>query len=308
MFVEELECNADQKSTVGGQFLISSPIDIDRMMQSHALSVVIDTRRGLDIDARHSAPVPNDAVGFNTFLTSMFSAGQIGSARKAIEQTRPHVHNLLMQVRQSRTFSFEAAGKAVEAVMAESRINAAAVIVVSKLKDKDEGTFLHSIAVSALMIAFGRKLGLGENAVQFLGMGGLVHDLGKMTLPIDLLRKSGKLTPDELALMRTHPIRSHEIVEKIEGMEQAVLDVCLYHHEKFDGSGYPVALQGESIPYVARIAAICDVYDALTTVRPYKPAWTQAKAIDTMLSSRGHFDPELLKSFISLMVISGTVH
>lgn len=308
MFIEELECSANQKGTVAGRFLISSPSDIDRMMQSHALSVIIDTRRGLDVDARHSAPVPNDPVGFNTFLTSKFSAAELGSARKAIEQTRPHVHALLMQVKQSRTFSFELAGKTVDTVMAEAGMNAGAIIAVSKLKDKDEGTFLHSLAVSALMIAFGRNLGLSENAVQLLGMGGLVHDLGKMTLPTELLRKPGKLTPHELAIMRTHPIRGHEMVEQIQGIEQAVLDVCLYHHEKFDGSGYPVALQGENIPYVARIAAICDVYDALTTVRPYKPAWTQGEAIDTMLSSRGHFDPELLKSFISLMIISGTVH
>lgn len=88
-------------------------------------------------------------------------------------------------------------------------------------------------------------------------------------------------------------------------MPKPVLDVCLYHHKHYDGSGYPAGLSGHDIPYVARLAAVCDVYDALTTVRPYKHAWSQAAAVEAMMQSRGHFDPVLLNQFVSKLVISG---
>ena len=86
-----------------------------------------------------------------------------------------------------------------------------------------------------------------------------------------------------------------------------MLDICLYHHEKFDGSGYPRGLAGEHIPYAARIASICDVYDALTSVRPYKRAFSQAEATDVMLRSRNQFDPDLLRTFVSEMIVSGAL-
>ena len=123
-----------------------------------------------------------------------------------------------------------------------------------------------------------------------LGLGGLVHDLGKTALSVDLLRMPGQLTVQELAIIL-----------------EAVLDICLYHHEKFDGSGHQQQLVGRDIPFVARVAAICDVYDALTTVRPYKGSMSQAEAVDLMFRSHGHFDPDLLKTFVSRMIINGAI-
>jgi HD-GYP domain-containing protein (c-di-GMP phosphodiesterase class II) len=87
-----------------------------------------------------------------------------------------------------------------------------------------------------------------------------------------------------------------------------VLDICRYHHERYDGSGYPDGITGRRIPYAGRLAAICDVYEALTTIRPYKRAFSQAEAINMMMNSPGHFDSKLLSAFVSRMVISGTLH
>ncbi|MEZ2223353.1 HD-GYP domain-containing protein [Rhizobium sp. RCC_161_2] len=192
--------------------------------------------------------------------------------------------------------------------MASTVNNAGALIAVAKLKQKDEVTFLHSLAVSALMVAFGRALGHDEEDVRLFGLGGLVHDLGKMALPDAILANTGKLTAGEMDLVRTHPRQGYEMISHLENSRQEVLDICLYHHEKFDGSGYPCGLAGKEIPYEARLAAICDVYDALTTVRPYKPAWSQGEAVNMMMRSPGHFDPNLLSAFMSKMVINGTLH
>ena len=308
MFVEELEVAVRDLAAPDGNFLIQTALDLDRMMGSHAQSVIINTVKGIDVDEASPSFRSFDAESFHSHLRTLFSSEEIALAQKTISQTRPHVHKVLVQAQMHHVFQFDAACDAVESVMTEAMTNAGALIGIAKLKDKDEGTFLHSIAVSALMITFGRSLGLSEDKVRLLGLGGLVHDLGKMALPVDLLRKAGKLAPEELSLVRTHPQKGHEMLNEVPNISKAVLDICLYHHEKFDGSGYPQKLSGENIPLVARIAAICDVYEALTTVRPYKRAWTQSEAIDTMLKSTGHFDPDLLRAFLSKMVISGSIH
>ena len=308
MFIEELVDAPDRFLAANRRFLVASHVDIERVMSSHALSVVIDTKRGRDIDTDVSSPHDFDPIAFYAHLSSKFTDDQILTARRTIEETQPHIRNILAQARMHGALHFDAASLVVERIMSDAMTNAGALISVAKLKDKDEGTFLHSLAVSALTITFGRNLELDEEMIRSLGLGGLVHDLGKMALPIELLRKPGRLAAEELAHIRTHPERGHQMMQGVANIPGAVLDICLYHHEKFDGSGYPRKLVGKNIPLVARIAAICDVYDALTTVRPYKRAWTQAEAIDAMLCSKGHFDPELLKAFVSKMIIVGTIH
>ncbi|MGF9567693.1 HD-GYP domain-containing protein [Neorhizobium sp. BT27B] len=304
MYVEELE-GADLPLPYLGP--VASLFDVDLMMNSHAISVVINTQKGLDVDTDHKEVVL-DVIGFEAALASKFSAGQILHAQEAIQDARRSVSDVLVEARLRGALHLDAADKAVEGIMLAAMTNAGAMIAVAKLKKKDEGTFLHSLAVSALMVTFGRNLGLSEEAVRILGLGGLIHDLGKMVLPIALLRKPGKLTVEEMDLIRTHPERGYEMAKRIAGMPRPVLDICLYHHEKFDGTGYPHRLAGSAIPHVARIAAICDVYDALTSVRPYKRAWSQAEAIETMMRSTGHFDPDLMKASVSKMVINGTIH
>ncbi|MBO0144627.1 HD-GYP domain-containing protein [Agrobacterium sp. Ap1] len=304
MYVEELEGAVLSLPHLGP---VASPFDVDLMMNSHAISVVINTQKGLDVDSDHNE-VQLDLIDFESTLASKFSGRQIWHAQEAIQDARRSVSDVLVEARLRGALYLDAADKAVERIMLAAMTNAGAMIAVAKLKKKDEGTFLHSLAVSALMVTFGRNLGLSEEAVRVLGLGGLIHDLGKMMLPIALLRKPGKLTVEEMDLIRTHPERGYEMAKRIAGMPRPVLDICLYHHEKFDGTGYPHRLAGSAIPHVARIAAICDVYDALTSVRPYKRAWSQAEAIETMMRSTGHFDPDLMKAFVSKMVINGTIH
>lgn len=304
MFVEELEGAARGGAMTVCEFFIETESDLDRVRGSCAMSVVIDIKKGIDANIASGAVNDLNLLSSASDLDNSFSEEQIARARKTIEQTRPHVQNVLAQA-QRNVFHFEAACQAVEKVMADALTNAGALIQLAKLKNKDESTFLHSVSVSALMIAFGRDLGFSGGTIHTLGVSGLVHDLGKMTLPVGLLERSGKLTPQEMSIIQTHPDRGYKILKRVPGVSKAVLDMCLHHHEKFDGSGYPRQLAGKEIPLIARIGAICDVYDALTTVRPYKRAWTQAEAIDTMMNSPGHFDPDLLKAFVSGVAISG---
>jgi HD-GYP domain-containing protein (c-di-GMP phosphodiesterase class II) len=192
MYIEELEGTVASLAKLSGP--VMSLADIDLLINSHAFSVVIDTHKGLDVDAALGEGNIPGLTQFETVLKTRFTAEHLNLARKAIGETKPCVSDVLAAAHVNGIFQFSAASRAVDRIMAEALTNASAVIAVAKLKQKDEGTFLHSLAVSALMITFGRTLGLDEDAVRLLGLGGLVHDLGKMMLPVEVLRKPGKLT------------------------------------------------------------------------------------------------------------------
>lgn len=307
MYVADIEVSEGRETTRFAPFIIASDRQVAKMMAaSHVMTVVIDITKGSDIDLSTALGL-NDRAKFEIILKATFSARDLKEARQCIEDTRPHIRRVLNDARINVSFASDAAGLAVERIMTAAFNNAGALVAVARLKEKDEMTFLHSLAVSALMISFGRSLGHDEAHVRQFGLGGLVHDLGKMTLPAEILTKTGKLTAEEMDLVRTHPQRGYELVSQVSDVSRPVLDICRYHHEKYDGSGYPGSLAGKRIPYAGRLAAICDVYEALTTIRPYKRAFSQAEAVNLMMNSPGHFDSGLLSAFMSRMVISGTL-
>lgn len=165
---------------------------------------------------------------------------------------------------------------------------------------KDNETGLHVIRMSHFARLLGIAVGLDEQAVDDLFIAAPMHDIGKIGIPDMILQKPGRLTPEEWQVMQTHPnIGAHIIGHHEGGMLAVAHDVALAHHEKWDGSGYPNRLRGEDIPLAGRIVAVADVFDALTSVRPYKPAWTLEEACDWMRAQRGsHFEPRLVDLFL----------
>jgi len=149
------------------------------------------------------------------------------------------------------------------------------------------------------MLALGNKIGLEPARVHRAGMAGLLHDVGKAMIPLAILNKPGRLNDKELTIMRRHPLAGAQLLMGVNA-DQDLLEAALYHHEKVDGSGYPHGLKGEAIPLYARMTSICDVYDALTSHRPYRQGWPPARAIRYMLTRRGQFDRKLLHSFIHI--------
>lgn len=176
--------------------------------------------------------------------------------------------------------------------------NRNALLNVIRLKNKDEYTYLHSVAVCTLMVNAAHQLGLDADTARDLGLAGLLHDIGKMCVPEPVLNKEGELTDEEFVLIKDHPRQGHELLSAVADMSETAMDVCLHHHEKVNGKGYPYGLSHEEISLAARLGAICDVYDALTSDRPYKKAWQPAEALAAMWSWDGHFDRELLFAFM----------
>lgn len=180
--------------------------------------------------------------------------------------------------------------------------NSTALLTLVRLRSKDEYTYLHSVAVGTLMTSFAQRLGLSPTEVRDAGVGGILHDIGKMAVPLEILNKPGALTPEEYAVAQIHPDKGHAMLLQ-HGVTEAALDIAHHHHEKMNGSGYPMGLKGDEIPLLARMAAICDVYDALTAERPYKKPWPPPVALGRMSEWDGHFDPKLLRVFIDMVGI-----
>jgi HD-GYP domain-containing protein (c-di-GMP phosphodiesterase class II) len=181
-----------------------------------------------------------------------------------------------------------------------------ALLSLARLKNADEYTYLHSVAVCALMVALGRQLGLDDAQCHEAGMAGMLHDLGKAAMPQEVLNKPGKLTPAEFEIIKQHPVRGYEMLLAGADVTEGVMDVCRHHHERVDGTGYPDGLTGEQISLLARMGAVCDVYDAVTSDRPYKAGWDPAQALSQMATWKGHFDPEIFHTFVKSVGIYPT--
>jgi PAS domain S-box-containing protein len=166
------------------------------------------------------------------------------------------------------------------------------------LEARDLETGGHTERVVKLSARLGRDLGLNDAALSELRQGAYLHDLGKLSVPDAVLLKPGRLDPDERALMQTHATHGHAIARRIPTLTSGALDVIRHHHERWDGAGYPDGLAGEEIPLLARIFAVCDVYDALTSERPYKRAWSDEDAVAELTAQRGrHFDARVVDRF-----------
>lgn len=169
--------------------------------------------------------------------------------------------------------------------------------LATDLRDKEtEG---HSLRVASVAIKLAELMGLAGKDIVHIRRGGLLHDIGKLAIPDSILFKPGPLTDEEWVLMRQHPVHAREMLQHISFLKRA-LPIPLYHHEKFDGSGYPNGLTGEQIPLPARIFAIVDVYDALSSDRPYRKAWPTERILEYLKQESGkHFDPQVVTAFLN---------
>jgi putative nucleotidyltransferase with HDIG domain len=163
---------------------------------------------------------------------------------------------------------------------------------------RDKETEGHTQRVTSLTLTLARQMGVKDEDLLHMRRGSLLHDIGKMGVPDSILLKPGKLTDEEWVIMKKHPQHAYDMLSPILYLRDA-LDIPYYHHEKWDGSGYPKGLKGEAIPFAARIFAVTDVYDALTSDRPYRKAWSKEKALDYIGEQAGtHFDPAVVKTFL----------
>jgi putative nucleotidyltransferase with HDIG domain len=291
MFIHGFEGSWLQHPFWRTRFLLDRPADLALVRACDVTAVVIDLSKGVGPEKRgrgRAAPVvapPEPGKADREQVRGMIAQAH-GVARSIYEDA---AQGLPIDAR-------GAADLVVEIADCVAR-NPGMFIDIARLKSKDQYTYLHSVSVCGLMVNLARTIGLDDAAVRAMGLAGLLHDVGKMSIPPEVLNKPGRLDAAEFALIKQHPVAGHAMLAGAEGINQEALDVCLAHHEKIDGSGYPHGLKGKEISLAARMGAICDVFDALTSDRAYKEGWTPVRAVTEMFGWNGHFDPELLFHF-----------
>ncbi len=172
---------------------------------------------------------------------------------------------------------------------------------VKALDLRDHETEGHSVRVAQMSIHMARAFGVPQSELEHIWRGALLHDIGKLGVPDSILRKAGPLTVEERRIMEKHPMHAHEMLYSIEYLRPA-LPIPVYHHEKFNGTGYPFKIGGESIPFAARMFSVVDVWDALSFNRPYRKAYPQSKVREMLEADKGtHFDPDCVDMYLELL-------
>ena len=228
---------------------------------------------------------------------------ELKQASKVVNRSKEAITSMFNEARMGKAVNVENAVSLVAEITASVMRNPGALIGLARLKTKDDYTYMHSVAVCALMVSLARQLDLSDEQIRESGLAGLLHDIGKMTISLDILNKPGKLTEAEFAVVKEHPAAGHRMLLEGGAVGEIALEVCLHHHEKMDGTGYPDKLSSDTISMFARMGAVCDVYDAITSNRPYKQGWCPSESLRRMAEWEGHFDKKVFQAFVKCVGI-----
>ena len=296
-------------------FVLLDAKDLQAILASSVREVWINCAKGLDVvvgellvlEVALVLPVEVDCqqvADRASQLAPVSSAKERARATQIVRQSKQAVLSMFAEARMGNAVDVGGARQLVEDISDSIRRNPTALISLARLKTINDYTYMHSVAVCAMMVSLARQLGLEEAQVRSAGLAGLLHDLGKASMPLEVLDKPGKLTAEEFAIIKSHPVEGYKLLLEGGNVDDIVLDVCLHHHEKIDGSGYPDGLKGDGISLFAKMGAVCDVYDAITSNRPYKPGWDPAESLRKMAQwTSGHFDPQVFQAFVKCMGI-----
>lgn len=269
--------------------------------------VFIDTLKGADLDPHKRVrvlPAPGEETGEVRYPRAVSVEEELGQATKARKAASDLIDKVFANVLKGETPQLPEVRRVVSDLVESVIRNPDAQMCLCQLKNRDEYTAQHSINVCVLTITFGRHLGLGRSALNLLGTGALLHDIGKLKTPLEILNKPGRLTEEEFAIMKEHPAHGRAVLSEIPGIPPEAIDVAFSHHERLHGHGYPRGLKSDEISVWSKIVAIVDVYDAITSDRVYHDGMAPTEALTKMYEWRHRdFDPELLEQFIQCIGI-----
>lgn len=299
MFIEKLGGSWIKHPFFRSSFLLEDQNDLTRILQTGIKDIWIDEVKGLARAAIKEAAQVAESCPEPIVKTKVASSmeAEVEHARKFCDSAKKQVKLMFDDVRLGKAIDPIITLPLVTEIETMIQRNSSAILSVARLKTHDDYTYMHSVAVCALMISLAQQLNLDQEQTRLAGIGGLMHDLGKSFIPLDVLNKPGKLSDAEFHSVRKHAEAGAMMLKK-SGAEPEVVDIALHHHEKVNGNGYPDKLAGGDISLLARMAAICDVYDAVTSQRAYKKAWDPSNAIHKMAQWEGHFDKKIFSAFV----------
>jgi HD-GYP domain-containing protein (c-di-GMP phosphodiesterase class II) len=296
------------------RFLLKDGDAIQKMKRQGMDAIYIDTDKGDDV-----ADAPTETEIREVVDRQLKVSAEAGSsaaparvshkeesiaARRIMSEASGVVDGMLQDVRLGRQVDIAKAAPLVREINASVLRNPGALISLGRIKAADSYTFQHSVSICALLVSFTHALGMDSATVEEAGVGGLLHDMGKMKVPNEILNKPGRLTEEEFAIMKTHAAHSRDLLTGMPGVSDLAVRIASEHHEKMGGGGYPRGISGGEISQIGRMAAIVDVYDAITSNRVYHKGLEPSEALKKLLEWSGsHLDGDLVQQFVRALGI-----
>jgi len=312
MFIHDLNCGWTDHPFVFNTFLVKDEATIQTIVAYGIRELYIDTAAGLDVsDALTKEEVDSE---IHEQIVRVAHAAkptppaplqeEIVVARQVHSEANQVVHSIMTDIRLGKQIEVEKVEPVVERVTESIFRNKDALTSLSRIKQKDNYTFQHSVSVCALLVSFTHAMDYERDVIMEAGLGGLLHDIGKMKVPDAVLNKPGALTPAEFTVMQSHAALGRDLLKQTTGVPQTAILVASQHHERFDGTGYPDKLKEDGISLFGQMAAIVDVYDALTSNRIYHKGMEPTAALKKLFEwSKFHFNEELVQHFIRVIGI-----
>jgi len=316
MYIHDLNCGWLDHPFISNAFHVRDQATVDKIYDLGIREVYIDTVKGADVwEARTQQEVSADldrrlqeiAARQPEKPVTAELKDEVARARRLHGEANKVVRHMMEDIRLGQQIQVDRVEPLVEGMVDSIFRNQDALLPLARLKNHDDYTFEHSVSVCALLVAFGRGMKMSREAIKELALGGLLHDVGKARIPDSILNKPAKLSDDEFARMQGHVAQGVVLLQAMPGISRIALDVTGQHHERFDGTGYPRKLAGEQISLHGQMAAIVDVYDAISSERVYHKGMSPTQALKKLLEwSSHHFDPKLVQSFIRAIGIYPT--
>jgi len=312
MFIHDLNCGWIDHPFVFNTFRVKDEATVQKIIAYGIREVYIDTATGLDVaDAQTKEEVDSElheriikVAGPAKSPPRTPLREEIVVARQVHSEANKVVHSILSDVRLGKQIEVEQAEPVVEQITDSIFRNKDALTSLSRIKQKDNYTFQHSVSVCALLVSFAHAMGFGRDVIREAGIGGLLHDVGKMKVPDAVLNKPASLSAQELSVMQSHAALGRDILKQTDGIPEKAILITGQHHERYDGTGYPDKLKEEAISNFGQMASIVDVYDALTSNRVYHKGMEPTAALKKLFEwSKFHFNEELVQHFIRVIGI-----
>ena len=302
MVVEKMDRSWTEHPFLANKKKITSEDQVQALREYGILEVHIDTDEGADVGTPTPPPGLTDLAA--PLPEEVPLREELQYAEETHREARSVVQDVMRDVRLGKNIESEKVGRVVGTMIDSIFRNADALSSLTRLKGYDEYTFVHSVNVCVLCLTLGRRLTYPRSDLEALGIGALLHDTGKLKVPSLLLTKSGRLDDGEMAEMKRHPLYSVEVLESTDGIREESKQVALQHHERWNGNGYPYGLKGDEIGRFGQVAALCDVYDAMTSDRCYQKGMPPYEGIRKINEWAGmHFPPDIVQCFIRCMGI-----
>lgn len=314
MFIHDLNCGWMEHPFPFNAVKVSDEKIIEKIIGSGIREIYIDTHKGLDVtDAPTQEEFNAEMHGRITSVVDSYAnepvntvplKDEIIQAKILRNEAHQIVHNFMSDAKLGKQIRVEETIPVVEDIISSVMRNQDAFISLSRIKHKDEYTYQHSLSVCALMVTFSRAMEYEQNVILEAGIGGMLHDVGKMKVPDTILNKPGTLSESEFASMKSHAAIGRDLLRKTPHVPETAIIITGQHHERFDGTGYPEKMQKDEISQLGQMASIVDVYDALTSERIYHKGMAPTAALNKLFEwSKFHFNPHLVERFICMIGI-----